>query len=832
MRFQILGPLEAYDGDRRLPLGGAKQRGLLGMLLLHANEVVSSDRLIDALWGEAGRGDGTKALSVTVSRLRKVLDPDRQRGEAARVLVTRAPGYELRIDSDQLDLHRFERLVAESRAAADPATAAELLRNALELWRGPALADLAYELFAQTEIARLEEARLVALELRIDADLALGRHDELIGELESLTAEHQLRERFRGQLMLALYRSGRRAEALETYQSARTALVEELGIEPGRRLRELHQAILQEDPALDLEEVRAELSSGAFVGRRGELAELLAGLEEALARSGRLFLIAGEPGIGKSRLAEELATHARARGALVLVGRCWEAGDAPAYWPWTQALRAYLRENDADPVITQLGPAASELIQILPGLRGRFPDLPAPSSTDPEGARFRLFEAVAEFLRAASERRPILLGLDDLHAADGPSLLLLRFVTRELGTSRVLVLGAYRTVDPLPEEPLAEMLAEVAREPGTRRLALGGLSEPEVEEYLKLTASGMASARLASAVHGQTEGNPLFVGEIVRLLSVEGAPEGSAAEEPRVTIPQSVRDVIARRLTHLPEESRRLLVLASMLGREFDLDVLARVGGVSDEELLEWLDEAIAARLVAEVPGSPGRLRFAHQLIRDTLDDGLTSARRVRLHKCVVEALEQLDAERPGTQLAELARHSIAAGDHAAGARYARRAADRALELLAYEESARLYRLALEALDRGPPVDPASRCELLLAAGDALHKAGSPESRESFLAACDLARTARLPELLARGALGYGGSPGWRRAAGDTLVVGCARRRWRSWATTTRSSGPGCSRVWRGPFETSRSSNRGRPLAGRPSRSRDGSATRRRSPTR
>jgi tetratricopeptide (TPR) repeat protein len=407
----------------------------------------------------------------------------------------------------------------------------------------------------------------------------------------------------------------------------------------------------------------------------------------------------------------------------------------------------------------------------VPELRERFPDLPPPSPFDPEGARFRLFEATAEFLRRAAEQGPLVLVLDDLHAADPPSLLLLRFLARELGSTRILVLGAYRQADPVPRAPLAEMIAEVGREPVTRRLSLGGLSASEVAEYRQLTASEMASPQLVTALHGQTEGNPLFVGEIVRLLSVEGAAS-QLSDELRLEIPQSVRHVIARRLSHLSPESNRLLVHASVLGREFSFDVLARLGEVSEEQLLESLDEAIAARVISDVPGSPGRLRFEHVLIRDALYDGLTSARRVRVHALVVAALEQLDGERPGTQLAELAQHSIAAADYGMGLRYARRAANRALERLAYDEAARLFQLGLEALARQPPVDPATRFELLLAAGDALAKAGSmADAKETFLAACDLARSACPPESFARAALGYGGGPGWQRAGGDTLLV-------------------------------------------------------------
>ena len=241
--FRLLGPLEVAEHDRLLPLGGAKQRSLLALLLLEANRVVATERLIDELWGESPPATVAKSIQVYVSRLRRQLGDGR--------IVTRAPGYLLNVDPSELDLGRFERLVAEARGA-DPRDAEHKLRAALALWRGPPLADLAYEPFAQAPIARLQELRLAALEQRIEAQLAAGGHAELVGELEALVAEQPLRERVRGQLMLSLYRCGRQAEALDAYQAARTALVEQLGLEPGRQLRELHQAILAQDAALDL----------------------------------------------------------------------------------------------------------------------------------------------------------------------------------------------------------------------------------------------------------------------------------------------------------------------------------------------------------------------------------------------------------------------------------------------------------------------------------------------------------------------------------------------------------------------------------------------------
>jgi DNA-binding SARP family transcriptional activator len=243
MVFRLLGPLEVFDDDRPLALGGVKQRSLLAILLLHANELVSTDRLVDLLWGDAPPATAVKTIQVFVSRLRKALGDGR--------LATRAPGYVLRVEPPELDLARFEQLAGEASRAA-PEAAARKLRDALALWRGPALADLAYEQFAQVEIARLEEMRLAVLEQRIDADLSAGHHARLVGELESLVARHPLRERLRCQLMLALYRSARQAEALEAYRAARRELLEELGLEPSGELRELEQAILRQEPGLDL----------------------------------------------------------------------------------------------------------------------------------------------------------------------------------------------------------------------------------------------------------------------------------------------------------------------------------------------------------------------------------------------------------------------------------------------------------------------------------------------------------------------------------------------------------------------------------------------------
>ena len=304
MEFHVLGPLEIVRQGRTLELGTGKQRTLVAALLLHANEVVSTDRLIDALWGETAPATAPKIVQGYVSRLRKVLEgehqgKDRSGSRAAAILLTRSPGYVLRVEDGQLDADRFAALLAKARAALAAGAALEastLLGEALGLWRGPPLSEFAFDSFAQEEIARLEELRLAALEERVEADLALARQHELVVELEALVARHPLRERLRGQLMLALYRCGRQAEALQAYQDTRRVLVEELGLEPSRAIVELEQAILRQDPTLDVARPRQHgfrprrpkptafeaSEDGVFVGRERELAALLAALETRL----------------------------------------------------------------------------------------------------------------------------------------------------------------------------------------------------------------------------------------------------------------------------------------------------------------------------------------------------------------------------------------------------------------------------------------------------------------------------------------------------------------------------------------------------------------------
>ena len=324
LKFGILGPVELTDGEQRLPVGGPRQVALLAFLLLHANRAVSADQLIDALWGEEA-GRAVKRLQMSVARLRKTLNTN---GSNDPALKTVSGGYLLAVAPGELDADVFEARMEDGRRALDEGEAmraAEVLREALGLWRGPALAEVAYEEFAQAEIRRLDELRLAALEARVEADLQLGRHAQVIGELEALVARQPAREQLVGQLMIALYRCGRQTEALEAYSRARQALVGEIGLEPGPQLRHLHEAVLRQDVSLEVAPALGSLppeldgtSASSLVGRDSELASLSEAWARAQSGNGAVLTVLGEHGIGKSRLAAELAGEAHRDGAIAL----------------------------------------------------------------------------------------------------------------------------------------------------------------------------------------------------------------------------------------------------------------------------------------------------------------------------------------------------------------------------------------------------------------------------------------------------------------------------------------------------------------------------------
>jgi len=506
----------------------------------------------------------------------------------------------------------------------------------------------------------------------------------------------------------------------------------------------------------------------AFVGRERELAELRAGLADTVAGRGRLFLISGEPGIGKTRLAEEVCTDAAATGAAVVWGRCWEGGGAPAYWPWVQVFRRLGGELETAELRAVVGDAAAEIAAFAPELAARVGVIhspAAPRALESEQERFPLFDATAGILRRLAARRPLVLVLDDLHAADQPSLLLLEFVARDLRDSRLLLLGTYREIEAQRDAERARLLHGAARS-GTR-LPLGGLSREQVERLVRaaLPPSGeeRRAGELAERIFRSTGGNPFFVDEVLRL--VLAAPPGQTSELP---LPHGVRDAVRERIRPLSPLCRRMLDAAAVLGHEFDLSLLDAIDGDGESRTarLDAIGEAETNGVITRSSGTLARYAFVHALIRETLYDEVAPAERARLHWAVVEALARPGSASGDEPLAELAHHAlrgVAAGDAARAVDYAVRAGERATAQLAYEEAAGCFRQALEGLAFMEDAQPLRRAELLLACGEAEAQAWNTSSaQQSFDSAAALARElrGREPELagdlLARAALGFG----------------------------------------------------------------------------
>ena len=499
-------------------------------------------------------------------------------------------------------------------------------------------------------------------------------------------------------------------------------------------------------------------------GRDRELAELAASLEDALGGQGRLFLLAGEPGIGKTRLAEQLAERASARGALVVWGRCWEGGGAPPYWPWAQVIRSIAQGCDDRTLASWVGSGAGYLGQMAPELTERLGSSGQGTvpSIESDAARFYLFDATATFLRKAAAAQPLMLVLDDLHAADDPSLLLLRYLARGLRGMPLLVLGTYRDVDVWRSSGIGDALGELVRE--GQLTTLHGLSRDDVKELIGDLVGAAPSEDVVLAVQDATEGNPLFVREAVRLLASSGALQQPG--RPSVPIPGSVRALIQQRLAPLTAGAIGVLSAAAVVGRDFDLSLVGPACELSADRVLAAVSEAVALGIVSEEAVAPGRYRFSHSLMREVIYEALPIPARAGLHRAVGEAIESLYGTEADRHLAELSRHFAevaSAGESARALTYARRAGDRAMQTHAYEEAAAEYRRALRAFDlsRSDADRDASgedlHSELLLHLGAALVRAGRyPEAKEVHLQAVEIARRLGSHERFARATLGYG----------------------------------------------------------------------------
>ncbi|NUS62660.1 MAG: AAA family ATPase, partial [Saccharothrix sp.] len=681
MRFGVLGPLRVERDGEPVALGGPRHRDLLALLLLRANRFVSTDWLVDALWDGRAPAGAPVTLRSYVAGLRRALEPGRGRRAPAELLRGHTGGYELSVPPDAVDAVRFTRLAglgARALAGGEWEAAERHYAEALALWRGEVAA--AGLTAVRPEAARLGEARTEAAEGRFTAAVAAGRHQAVLPDLRQFVTAHPERENARAQLMIALYRAGRQTDALAVYDEGRRLLAEDHGVAPGEALRRLHRQVLAQSvppptdppdrndtpprgrttppPAAPRHPDRAASPTGSsperpfpepradLVGRTAEIALLTELLAAAGRAGGRFVAIVGEAGIGKTTLADVVARRATAAGIPVAWGRCPDLGQAPPFWLWTQVVRALDAGADPD----------------LAGFRtGRSTD----TEIDP-AARFRTYDAVSALVHATARPAGLVLVLDDLHAADADSLLLLRYLATTLHTSRALVVATSR---PYEHDPaLVATLADLARSPGHRQLRPAGLDADAVADLVRAHTGAPAPADLVLDLVTRTGGNPFFITEL--LTSAEGTG----------TPPPSVRDTVRRRLHALDDRTRDWLDVLSVAGRDLDVDLLE--AATSAEVRLT----PHVTHLVTEP--AAGVVRFRHPLFAEAAYTDLAPTRRADLHARLADAGRHVLAP------AELAHHyGRARGREDDHLRWTLEAADDATRRLAYED-------ALAHLDR------------------------------------------------------------------------------------------------------------------------------------
>lgn len=704
VRISVLGPVRAWVDGGPVDLAGPKQRSVLVRLVLAHGNVVSVDRLIEDLWAGEPPPKALAALQAYISHLRRLLEPGRVRRTAAQVIVSAAPGYCLRLPDEAVDVWSLEARVTAAEQHRDPQQRAALLEDAVTAWAGDPYAEVRDALWAAPEVARLAELRLSVTEAHAAAQSALGQHAVVARVLEPHVRDHPDREAAACLLAAARYRCGQQAAALDVLRRTGAYLTEELGLEPGRALRDLERDILRHADHLEpiaLEPAPVSVShdmpeAGATHGRAGELAAIDAAAAAAVRGGLRVVWIGGEAGAGKTTVVGAAADRLRAAGWTVTAGRSPEVDGAPPGWAWTEIL---------EPFSATLSPRQSEAL--APLLHdGR---------TTSEGTVFWIAHALAEVLGQAAGRTPLLIVLDDLHRTDGLTLELLRLSADRLGAGRVLVIGTYRPSESGAE--LGQARAALANHTAAH-LTLPGLDDAALTALATDCGLPAVTRETLRLLRERTGGNPLFVRELARLMVAEGV---DAAHD---GIPAGVGDVVRRRLARLPPQTATALRQAAVLGREVDITLLGELARSDDDELLDALEPAVLAGLLEEP--APGRIRFAHNLIRDTLYEDTSVLRRSRLHAA---ALGLLRSPGRGADAASLAYHAVAAAtaetaDEAA--LFAMSAAREADGVGAPVEAARQWRAAvrmweLSGADNASTVP--ARCGLIAAlahAGDAL----------------------------------------------------------------------------------------------------------------
>ncbi len=507
---------------------------------------------------------------------------------------------------------------------------------------------------------------------------------------------------------------------------------------------------------------------GRFVGRATELDTLRAKFDESLSGKTAIVMVVGEPGIGKTRTVEELGVYAAVRGAQVLWGHSYEGEIGVPYLPFVEALRTFVRELSDDGHLLDPDAGCAEVATIIPELRDRLPQLAVLPSLDGDAERHRLFEGVSAFLVAATRIRPLVIVLDDMHWSDKPSLLLLVHLARRVSSSRLLIVGTYRDVELERSHPLAETISTLRRERLYERVLLRGLPISEVQAFIEAVGGQETPDQFAELIFRETEGNPFFVAEILRHLVETGAirHEGDAwvgtPESVAENLPEGVREVIGRRLDGLSDGCNTALSVAAAMPGGFTIEVVGEVAGFDEDTMLDLLDEALGAQVIRERRERPGTYEFNHALIRQTLYGELSTPRRVRMHRRVGEALERSFADSIDAHLPELAFHAYEAapgGDVEKAVDFARRAGERAMSQTAYEEAARSYSMAIQALDLVADGNPSARIDLLLALARAEERGGDAAAcHAACLEAADLATLVGDPFRLARAAIEYAGS--------------------------------------------------------------------------
>ena len=722
MEFCVLGRIAVVVDGRELVLGSTHEAALLADLLVHAGQVVPASRLIDDLWRGRPPPGATATLQTYVKNLRRVLEPRRAQGAPSAVLASRRPGYLLNVEPDALDAWRCEGLVTGGRAAlanGNAAAAAEQLRTALGLWRGPAYGELADESYVQSDAARWRSfawspSRTTSRRTWHCATTPICVVSSSCSWPSTLTGSGCGASGCWPSTELTA-----RPMPCAAFQRIRRLLGDELGIEPGGALCNLERAILLHEPELDWSSTPSNGRPGRsmaadvlnppaavspparltraveapFVGRGQELAVMLEALAAAdTERRRRVVLLCGEPGIGKTALAGTFARVAHEQGSSVSYGRCDEDLGLP-YQPWATAV-AHLMDHCPpgvlDEVVTTYGP---DLGRLGPALSHLAPD--SSPSGDPEIARHQLFSAVARVLEAAGRHARLVVVLDDLHWGDVPSLQLLRYLVGSELPVALVVVGTYRTSDVAPGGPFDDLLAWLHLETGVTRVELGGLDTTELSALLELSTGLSAdrdTAALRDALERETDGNPFFVGELLRHLIETGVIAcdaeghwcvcGSMDEQ---GLPMNARTVIVHRVARLGDEAVRVLSLAAVMGLDFDLATLAAASGKSEDEVLDTLDAAIAAALVVNTAGDD--FSFAHALVGHALSDALAPARRVRAHRRIATAIEGIRGPTPAARLPELAFHFAEACGSSSGDKdlqraisYAHAAGDAALQ--------------------------------------------------------------------------------------------------------------------------------------------------------